>query len=298
MKAKTYRTGLALIVNPTSGHIRYPGQVEEAREVFAAAGVSLEVMPTLGPGHAVELSRRAAAAGFSGVISMGGDGTLNEVINGLVATPGIPLGIIPAGISNVFALELGLPFSPAAAARIILAGFRRRVDLGSINGRAFSLMVSVGLDAQACKIVKAPLKKYLKRYAFHLAGLQALATFRPGPFRVILDTGEVVTGFAVVISNSRFYGGKHRITPAARLDDGALDVCVYLRGGRLDYLRYFAKVLTGKIADDPAVACRVCREVKIDAPGLPVQADGDYLGETPLEISVLPGAMEVFCPRP
>ncbi len=298
MKTGTLRPGMALIVNPTSGYIRYPGQVEEVREAFAAAGVPLEVMPTAGPGHAVELSRAAATAGYSGVISMGGDGTLNEVINGLLVTPGIPLGIIPAGISNVFALELGLPSSPAAAARTILEGFRRRVDLGSINGRAFSLMVSVGLDAQACKIVKAGLKKRLKRYAFHLAGIQALVSFRPGPFRVIFDSGDSVTGFAAVISNSRFYGGKYRITPAARLDDGALDVCVYLRGGRLDYLRYFAKVLSGKIAGDPAVACRVCRGVKIDAPGLPVQADGDYLGETPLEISIMPGVLEVFCPRP
>ena len=284
----------ALIVNPTSGYVRYPRDVETVEEIFAREGREVRVLPTQGPLHARELARAAVEEGISRVISLGGDGTLNEVING-IAGADVVLGIIPAGISNVFALELGIPFEIAAAARLILAGRTRRFDLGRVNGRLFCLMASIGLDAYACKVVKPGLKRCLKRYAFHLAGLQALLGFRPQPFTVETDDGSRWEGHALVVSNASYYGGPHRITPAARPDDGLLDFCIYLKGGRGDYLRYFSKVLRGTIQEDPGVAIGTCRGIRVDSPDLPLQIDGDYIGETPALIEVCPGMLEVFC---
>ncbi|HPQ65596.1 MAG TPA: diacylglycerol kinase family lipid kinase, partial [bacterium] len=277
------------------GRIRYPADIEKVEHCFRRAGEDITVLETEGPLHARELAARASERGLNPVISMGGDGTLNEVING-IAGGKTALGVIPTGISNVLALELGIPSEIRAAADVIVAGETRTIDLAEINGRFFSLMASIGLDAEACRTVNPVLKRRLKRYAFHLSGLRALFSFRPGLFRIEIDGGEVLTGASAIISNARFYGGRHVVTPEARVDDGFLDICVFSRKGAAASLRYFLGVLRKRVHEYPDVSVRRATSVRIADPGLPIQIDGDFIGFTPAEIRIHPRALTVFCP--
>ena len=287
----------AIIVNPTSGRIDYLDRLTWMEDELVRHGFQVTVRTTSAPLEAIELARRASGEGSELVISVGGDGTLNEVINGISLSRS-RLGIIPVGLSNVLARELGIPADPEAALRIITAGHTRRIDLGSANGRLFSIMISIGLDAEAVRIVSSSLKKYLKRYAYHLAGLKALISFRPPPFTVIVDGERELLGRAAVISNARFYGGPHRITPDARVDDGYLHCCLFEKGSRRDYARYFWGVLRKKHHTFSDVTLIKARQVRIDTPGLPIQADGDYIGYTPIRIQLLPKQLTVLVPSP
>ncbi len=285
-----------LIVTPAASRIPPAKKLRRAEAELNRRGFTVTVYPTSGPLEAVEIARKAVGEGSGLVISAGGDGTLNEVING-IAGSSARLGLIPAGLSNVLARELEIPEDFDRALEVILAGRTRRIDLGLVNGRYFSVMVSVGLDAEAVRIVNPAAKRFLKRYAYHLAGFQALAFFRPEPFTLLLDGERELIGRAAVISNSRFYGGPHQITPAARSDDGLLHCCVFEKGRRRDYARYFWGVLRKNHHRFADVAFRPARTAEIGTPGLPIQADGDYVGQTPARIRILPRALTVLVPE-
>lgn len=286
-----------IIVNPISSRLVYPGRLPWVEEELNRHGFQVTVRPTSAPLEAIDLARRAAGEGSEVVISVGGDGTLNEVINGISGT-GSRLGIIPVGLSNVLALELGIPARLDEAVRVITAGHTRRIDLGNVNGRFFSIMVSIGLDAEAVRIVNPSLKRFLKRYAYHLAGIKALISFQPSSFRLLINGEQEMIGRAAIISNARFYGGLHQITPEARVDDGYLHCCLFEKGTRRDYARYFLGVLRKNHHTFPDVAFVKARSIRIDDPGLPVQADGDYIGRTPVRIELLPDRLTVLVPQP
>lgn len=296
MAGKTLIVKTTLIVNPVASRLFSDKKLNWIEETLNRRGYSVTTCFTSGPMDAVKIARQATGEGSGLVISVGGDGTLNEVING-IAESSARLGIIPAGLSNVLARELGIPDQPHKALEVILAGDVRSLDLGLINGRYFSIMVSVGIDAEAVRIVNPIAKRFLKRYSYHLAGFQALVNFHPAPFTLRFDGGEILTGRTAVISNSRFYGGPHQITPAARPDDGRLDCCVFARGRRRDYARYFWGVLRKNHHRLCDVSFRTARTIDIDTPGLPIQADGDYLGRTPAQIQILPGRLTVLAPK-
>ncbi len=296
MAGETLSVKTALIINPVASRIFPEEKLGRLQETLNRRGYPVSAFFTSAPLEATEIARRAAEEGSGLVISVGGDGTLNEVINGIAGTPA-RLGIIPAGLSNVLARELNIPDKLDRALEVILAGDARPLDLGVINGRYFSIMVSVGIDAEAVRIVNPSVKRFLKRYAYHLAGFQALASFRPEPFTLRFDGEKSMTGRAAVISNSRFYGGPHQITPDARSDDGRLHCCVFARGRRRDYARYFWGVLRKNHHRFHDVSFLTAQTVDIDTPGLPIQADGDYLGRTPARIRILPGRLLVLAPK-
>ncbi|MFH1038087.1 MAG: diacylglycerol kinase family protein [PVC group bacterium] len=284
-----------VIVNPVSSRIADPDRLRRVEKELARHGFRVTVSTTTAPLEAIALARRAVGEGSELVISAGGDGTLNEVINGIVGS-GARLGIIPAGLSNVLALELGIPADIDRAVGIITGGHTRRIDLGIVNQRYFAIMVSVGLDAEAVRIVNPALKRYVKRYAYYLAGLKALIAFRPRLFKLLLDGERELSGSVAVISNARFYGGPHQITPGARIDDGFFHCCLFEKGSRRDYARYFLGVLRKKHHTLPDVTFARARSIRIDDPGLPLQADGDYIGRTPARIELLPARLEVLVP--
>ena len=281
-----------IIVNPISSRISYPGCVNKIKQELEQKGHQVVVLPTSAPLEAIELSRRAEGEGSELIISVGGDGTLNEVING-IASPLTVLGIIPTGISNVLAMELGIPLDLDGAIRVILDGHTRIIDLGFANERVFSTMVSIGLDAEAVRIVNPGIKKLIKKYAYYLSGLKALITFRPSPFTLKTDEGEKLSGCAAVISNASFYGGTHRINPAARVDDGLLHCCIFEKGGRMDYARYFWGVIRGKHHKFKDIHLIKSTGILIEERGIPIQADGDYIGRTPARIKILPKRLTV-----
>ena len=292
-----------VILNPTAGRGAAARAWPKVRAVLEGAGARVELAETARHGHAAELAESAARAGWGAVVAVGGDGTVHEVANGLLrasdAGAAMPaLGIVPVGSGNDFSLLAGLPRDPVEAARRIVSGAERRVDAGRVDGRWFVNGVGVGLDARVA--VEANRNRRLRGIGIYLWALaRVLASFRAPMMRVEIDGDEVIERplTLATVGNGGRHGGGFWICPAAKLDDGLLDVCVCDALGRLRILRFLPKVLRGTHVGERCVRMRTARRVRItsDTP-LPVHADGEILSEAAreLEIEIAPGRLRLL----
>ena len=262
----------------------------------AKAGPTVTLAPTRRAGDAKTLAADAVAQGYDVVVAAGGDGTINEVVNGL-GTSGVALGVVPLGTVNVFAQELGIPRQFDAAWAVIEAGTVRTIDLGCAEAqgqrRLFVQLAGVGFDAQAVRAANWELKKKFGPLSYLWAGAQVLWQ----PRRVV----EVVPGgrgSIVLIGNGRLYGGKLALFPEARMDDGKLDVCVFERWSGLAVTRYVLGVLQGSHTRLPDVKYFQAEQFECRAATAPVpyELDGEDAGEAPVRFSVLPRALRVIVP--
>ena len=213
-----------LISNPKTG--RYNSRrlpIEHIASFLRSRGVEVDLRLTTAPHEATEIAARAARNGSSEIIVAGGDGTINEAIQGLAGTKA-RLAIIPRGTGNVLARELGLPLDEQDAAAVVASGKSRRIHLGlaideTTNvSRHFALMAGVGLDASIVRHVRPKLKKRIGRGAFWVSGLSHLASWSPHPFTLEIEGREYTATFAAIGKAPR-YGGDLAITPEARLDE-------------------------------------------------------------------------------
>ena len=293
-----------LIVNPAAGQ----GRAQEALEAFQAA-----LAPVLGGlvitrerGDAERAACEASANGYEAVLAAGGDGTMNEVVNGLLTagTVGgpLPLGLVPVGTQNVLAHELGLPVADLDATLSLLrAGRMRRIDVGLAGSRHFVLMAGFGFDAQVVGEVLRPMKALLGPAAYAFAAAGALATCRSTQIRLRLDGEEVRSeAFLVVVANAASYAYRQiKLAPFAALDDGWLDICVFerARGDRVGFASQMMAVLARRHLRDPRVRYYRGRHLRLESdPPIHGQIDGDTFGATPVEISLLPRALPIFVP--
>jgi diacylglycerol kinase (ATP) len=290
-----------VILNPTAGRGAAVRAWPAVRRELEAAGVEHALAETRAPGHAVELAEEAARDGWPAVLALGGDGTVHEVANGLLRAAGegptLPLGIVAVGSGNDFATLAGVPRDPAAAARRALAGEPRPVDAGRVGGEWFTNGVGIGLDARVA--VEANRHRRLKGIGIYLwALLRVLRTFRPPRIRLEVD-GETIERrlTLVTVGNGGRHGGGFWICPAARIDDGVLDVCVCDALGTLGILRFLPKVLRGTHVGAACVRMRHARRVRVTSPDpLSVHADGEILFEDAraLEIEIVPGKLRLL----
>ena len=290
---------ICVIFNPTARGDRAQARLRRLREVAGDA----TLLPTAQAGHAVALAEQAAREGCGTVVAAGGDGTINEVVNGLMRIPAASrprLGVVPVGTANVYARELGLPFSVDAAWRVVAAGRERCVDVGVAQaaggeGRHFVQLAGAGFDALAIASLDMKLKKRINWLAYVMSGVRTV--WRGLPRLTVTAGDRRCEGCFVFIGNGRFYGGSFPLFPDARLDDGALTVCV-LEGGRaVDLMRYLPRVLTGthpKLAD---VHYFKAKQVRVEsAQTVPTELDGELWGNCPAEFSVEAGALRVLVP--
>ncbi len=280
----THRLRILVIHNPVAGWQRR-GKLRRVVRYLRLAGARVTELETEAPGDAIGKAR--AAEDFDVIVVAGGDGTVNEVINGL-GENGLPVAFIPLGTANVLAWELGLPRSPRALARVILEGRTRRVFPGIVNGRRFVLMVGVGLDAWAVERVHLGLKRHLGRLAYVGAVLSFsfLGTFRYGPYRVRAN-GEEFEATSVVVTRARRYAGPFVIAPGADLGDRFLTVVAVTLRGLANVVRYGAAVAFGRLDWLPDVKVVRAACVTVTGPeGDPVQGDGDIVGRVPFKVSV------------
>lgn len=294
-----------LIVNPAAGPHRLPEGPETLRAALGPllAGVAM----TGGPGDAEQAAREASARGFDAIFVAGGDGTLNEVVNGLMAADGdpaslLPVGLIPQGTQNVLAHELGLPHGDLAATVALLrAGRTRRLDVGKAGGRHFLLMAGFGFDALVVREVLRPMKTLIGPAAYAFATLGALAKCRSTSLHLHLDDEEIqVEAYLVVVANAASYAYRQiKMAPFAALDDGWLDVCVFERPflDRVGFATQMMAVVARRHLRDPRVRYYRARRVRLESdPPMSGQIDGDISEETPLEITLSPRALPVFVP--
>jgi YegS/Rv2252/BmrU family lipid kinase len=283
-----------VIFNPAAG----PRRRRDLRSFLAplsAAGLAVTVCETGGRGDAEARAATAAREGYDLVVAAGGDGTINEIVNGLALGP-LPLAICPLGTANVLALEIGLGASMQTAADSVLVGSVRRVALGRAGGRRFVMMAGVGFDAHVVAGVRPAVKRTFGRGAYVLESLRQLVLFPYPRYRLRID-GVWHECASAVIAKGHYYGGAFVCAPDARLDRPDFQACLFLRGGALAVASYACALARGSLARRGDVRLVAARHVIIDGPpGDPVQADGDTIARLPVEITVDAASIDLVVP--
>jgi diacylglycerol kinase (ATP) len=295
-----------LVLNPHAGRGRGRKILPEVLALLKPAFPGLEVRVSEYPGHAFAVGREAAADGYERVLTIGGDGTPFEIVNGIYAAGRPPreieLGMIPAGTGNSFLRDFSV-FSWRQAVAGILAGKSRRVDLVEITyerecreTRQYYLnILGVGLIADILKLTNEKLKG-CGRFSYGLAVMLRLARGMNNRMRLDID-GEtmVIADSALVISNSKFTGGGMKIAPMADSGDGRVDLVIFQEVNRRDILNIFSRVFKGTHIAHPKVKTFRAAGITIESfPQERLMADGELLGMTPLRLQVLPGALTIL----
>ncbi len=289
------RRGRVLMVhNPIAGarRVRYLARVLRALDEL---GVEVEQRDTGMRGDAEAIAADATRAGHDAIVVAGGDGTINEVVNGMTADAP-PMAIIPMGTANVMALEIGLSRSPRLVARTIAEGRRAPIHLGRANGRRFVMMAGAGFDAKVVARVDPGLKRHIGKGAYVWHSLAELCCTAEGTLRVRLADREEEVG-SVLAANGRYYAGRFVAAPAADLSAARLDVYLFKGARRLDIMRYALALGAGRVdrlGDVSRFAAR--RSEVMGTPGAPVQADGDIIATLPVTIELETDAIEILRP--
>jgi len=286
---------IMLIANPIAGGDARR-KIEQARACLERRGCNVDLILTAARGDARRAAVAARAGGVDRIVVAGGDGTLNEVVNGL-APSAIPLAFLPLGTTNVFALEAGIPFEIERACAIAVEGEPRRVCLGRAGQTRFLLMAGIGFDAEVVYRVSGRLKRLAGKAAYLASALGALAGGAPPPIEVVREDGTVIRGYGAILGNGRLYGGRFSLTPDASLDEDCLDVCVFLLPGRLSLLRSAVTVAVGGRLGPPVARMFKASSVTVRGEGVPVQIDGDHLGRLPMSFRALPGELVMVLPN-
>jgi YegS/Rv2252/BmrU family lipid kinase len=258
---------------------------------------SVDLYPTSAPGDAVRAAQAACAKGVDAVIAAGGDGTINEVLNGL-AESGVPLGVIPGGTANVLAAELDIPSDPAALAALIGRGPVRDVWVGRANGRRFALMASAGFDADVVRDVNPALKRAIGKGAFVCAFVEGLIFHSPKRLVVRVD-GRSLPASQVLVAKASKYGGNFIAAPDISVDRP--EFCVYVVNAptRRGILGLAAALVQGRLSAHPSVEMLHARDVLLESEDQAViQADGEVIGTLPARITIDRRQARVIAPVP
>jgi diacylglycerol kinase (ATP) len=300
-----------LIYNPVAG--RHPRrrerQIRAAAEVLRQRGIEVKLAPTTGPGVACHLARAAVKEGAELVLVCGGDGTVNEAINGLV--PGnATLGIMPGGVANIIGKELHLPHHPVRAARVLPNWTPRRIALGratwgeagsgaGLQSRFFISVAGIGFDAYIIHRLSWPLKMGWGVIGYGLEAVRQALRYSFPPFLFRTEDGERHVTFAVV-HRSGHYAGWLPLAPTASLFEPRFTACLFKSPSRARYFLYAAAVILRqhlRLADVELVEGRkvACAS---EQPGKPIyfELDGELVGELPATFEVVPDALTVLAP--
>lgn len=281
-----------IILNPAAGNGGAGRLADTVRRNLGAHSVELFV--TTGPNDAT--AEAAKSAGFDMVIAMGGDGTINEVVNGLPR--GVILGIIPMGTANVIALELGLPLNdPAKVATILANPEVIPFDTGCVGGRKFLLCSGFGMDAEVVRSVNPTLKSIIHKGAYVQAMAVKLLTHTPPRQIVTIDGQKKYNSYLTIVLNTSRYAGEFVLCPGASPCDGLLDVLIVKRGDPLFLAGLVPRALAGRGVAGRGVEVVKAKEVSVvSARPVPYQVDGDFAGTTPALISVCSGILQIAGP--
>jgi len=252
------------------------------------------VRMTSAPGDAREVAAAAVSAGYKTIVAAGGDGTINEVVNGIAGSD-VALGLMPMGTMNVFANELGLPANDLGRCWDIIQGGRTRmVDLPAANKKFFVQLAGVGLDAQVVKETSLTLKRNFGPLSYLISAAQIAARRPP---RLTIESADSVTkeGSFVLVGNGRLYGGPFPFFKHAVIDDGLLDVLVFKQIGYIELIKYLQNVIfTSDITTRDVEYFQTSRLRVTSADEVPVELDGELVGNCPVEFEMHPRRLKVL----
>lgn len=323
---------LALIANPTAGAAA--GRSSRERLISAAqndlvrSGFQVEVWQSRNPEEVTSLAIQALELGITNIVAAGGDGTVNGVVNGLMqwrqsnekAAENAKLGILPIGTGNVFAYNMGIPREWRGACQVIRAGQVRQIDVGLAthnlsasgdekkskiqnpkvkNSRYFLLMAGIGYDAKVIEDTSLRLKFVLRDYAYALRSLQNVVLHQGTQITLRFDDGRLYCNEAwlVMIGNAASYAWDIKVTKHAELDDGLLDICLMPFENKFISVQQAMQILMGQHIERGIAEYWQTSGLTIESePPVPVQLDGDSWATTPVEIKIIPNALNVFAP--
>ncbi len=319
-----------LIYNPSGGQVVVRHELDDVVAFLNRYGWSVTLRETSKPLEATELARHAVTRGAKAVIAAGGDGTINEVANGLVNTD-VALGVLPVGTTNAWALQMGIPTLnpiipgiqavkliaaleeriarplPASyhrkvlldAAQVLVDGRNVAVDMGEISGRYFLMWAGIGFDAAITQSIPLWEKRALGSWAYVFPTIESIHKYSGTDVCLNLDRKVVrVNTPLIVVSNIQLYGGMIAIGAKACVNDAMLDVCIFKGGGFFTFVRQAVKLLSHRHLQDPNVEYHQCHEIVVEsARSLPVHIDGEPFTKTPVAIHAVPSALKVILPE-
>jgi diacylglycerol kinase (ATP) len=288
-----------VVANPVGGN----ADAEELRRLLEAhlSGCVYEIFETTGKDNVSEVVAEALERGFDLIVAAGGDGTVSAVAAGLVGRR-VPMAILPFGTGNMLARELDIPLNPDDAVQLLVEGFHtRRIDGMRVKGCLSLLSVSMGITSMTMQETGREEKRHWGQFAYLWTGILQLGGRRLNRFKLEIDgKTKTVRASEVYVSNSRMVGIKpFNLGPDVQPDDGVVSVCVMRALTVWDYLQVAIQLAFGR-PRKKEIECDLARQtVKVSAGRqIPVQADGEVVGSTPVEVEVVPAAVWVVVPRP
>jgi diacylglycerol kinase (ATP) len=301
-----------LIYNPTSGRKRHSRfeEIEHAVRILKDAGIAVELAPTTGPNAAIRIAQQAVEQRRGMVIACGGDGTINEIVNGLAHSQ-VPMALLPAGTANILAKELGIPWDIPHAARLISGGAIRRIALGvatpmngnhapsiSKEGRYFLSVAGAGPDGAIVNGVNEDLKKKTGVVAYWVEGFRQLFRYAFPKMRV-RSAGRDREATIIVVGRTAHYGGPFKITTEASLYEDTFEFLTNSTRSRLGYLSCLPALFTGKLRQKRGIETWKDAEAICESAGAePVyaQVDGEPVGPLPMAFRIVPDALSIVTP--
>ncbi len=289
-------TDVLLVENANAS--RVSAGLAEAISVLSEAGFDIDLRRPETPDEMDGLIRREAG-GEKRVVIAGGDGTIHAALPALLDRQ-CGFGILPLGTANDLALTLGIPSDPAAAARVLIDGHRRRIDLGVVNGVPFVNVASVGLAVHITRRLKDERKRQWGRLGYLLTALETLPEAEPFEATIHCDgRSHALNAHQITVGNGVHYGGGMTVAADAAIDDGALDVFVLETASIPSLLAIAPALRNGRLVDEADVRTFRCSRLRIETdPAIMVSTDGEIAASTPAEFETLRSALEVFAPLP
>lgn len=285
-----------VIVNPAAGRGDVSKFVPQLRDFFARNRLDYDLAVTKSPGHAIELAREAGG-GFDAVVAVGGDGTVNEVINGIMGT-GAALGIIPAGTGNDVARTMGIPFSLEKATAALKNPVAVPVDVGEDLDGFFVCILGIGFPSDVMHHANTSNSRFRGPTAIKASIIQVVNKLQPYSVEVETDDSSFTAKvMGIFILNTRYTGGGVQVAPDAVYDDGLLDVAIMYEMGKLEFLNILPKSFKGKHVGHPKVQIIRTGKIRINTEQpLRKDFDGNIYGTTPVDAKVLPKGLNILVP--
>jgi len=286
------RRRILIVFNPAAGS-RRASRLRAVVRALMDRGAEVKIRETMGPKDATEFASECTVADWDAIVAAGGDGTLNEVING--HRDGVPpVGLIPLGTANLAALEMEIGAPPATVAEMIVRGPVRPAYVGRVNERRFLLMTGVGFDAHVVRSVSSPLKRLIGKGAYALETARQMWRYGFPRFTIEID-GVARPAASVVVMKGRYYAGPYVCAADSRFDDPTLYACLFEKPGRLQVVRYAVNMLLGRLESCGGYRVMPAKRIVIDAPDDdPVQVDGDLGGRLPIVIEAAADAIPLI----
>jgi diacylglycerol kinase (ATP) len=286
-----------LIYNPSSGREEMKRKLPDILQRLERSGLETSTHATIGEGDAILAAAYAVERGFDVIIAAGGDGTLNEVVNGMAEKSHRPLlGILPLGTTNDFARALAIPRKWEAACDIITQQFSRPIDVGKVNQKYFINIAGGGSMTELTYEVPSKMKTMIGQLAYYMKGLEKLPRLRPIELFIRspeMDLHEDVMLF--LIANSNSVGGFEKLAPDAILDDGLFDVFILKRCNLGEFIRVVSAALRGEHLNDPNMIYFRTNSIQVTSPDyVQINLDGEFGGTLPSMFSLLPSHINII----